>query len=148
MVYLRAIAACLQRIRKADGYLTDAGSLVTLEPLPVLSEDDAPFIAVLWSRQERATDPARVQHARLTTVQVICKVPSAIGSAKALLDDMVTDIETALERQYAGFPRGYEFPKFRAAEPLTPANPADGWTGVLITLSGHIPIRDKQLIDA
>lgn len=138
-VYLGHVAACLQQIQKALGYNTDGGLLVTLEPTPKVAADDA-FIAVVWSRQSRATDPAVVRVARSTTVDIIAKVPASFNDAQETLDAIVADIEHALADQQYRFPVGYQFPQYQSAEPLAAAA-ADGWVGVVVTVAGHIPIR-------
>ena len=137
--YLGHVADCLRRIRKADGYNTDAGALVTLEPAPKLASDAA-FITVVWSRQVRATDQAVVRVSRSTTVDIIAKVPAAFTDAQGALDEIVADIEQALVDQQYRFPVGYQFPQYQSAEPLAAAA-ADGWVGVVVTVAGHIPIR-------
>lgn len=140
-VYLSALADCLRRIRKADGYATDAGEMVTLEPAPKLA-DNAPFITPVWSRQARATDPAVLRTTRATTVDIIAKVPAVYTRAQEALDEIVADIERALEDQRFRFPVGYQFPQYQSAEPIAAAA-ADGWVGVVVTVAGHIPIQPR-----
>lgn len=136
--YLAAIATCLARIKVVDGFNTDAGLFVTLEPQPKVDTDGA-FVAVVWARQERASSGMeRVK--RLTTVSIIAKVPADGDEAQAQLDAIVSDLERALDMKYADFPAGYSFPQYQSAEPLNPPAGA-GWIGVVITAAGHIPIR-------
>ena len=134
------VADCLRRIRKADGYSTDAGLLVTLEPAPKLAEDDAPFVTVVWSRQTRPTDPALARVKRLTNVDIVAKVPAHYDEAQEQLDLIVQDIEDALRAQQYRFPTGYEFPQYQSAVPLI-ADPAAGWVGAVVSVTGHIPIH-------
>ncbi len=136
-VYLDCIAQCMRQIRQAGGYNTNAGLAVTLEPTPKLAESDEAFIAVVWSRQARAAAPA-ARGKRATTVDIIARVPTTLTDARDRLDLIVEDIESALARQEARFPVGYEFPQYEAAEPLMPPAGA-GWVGVQITVTGHIP---------
>lgn len=138
-VYLGHIAECLKQIRKSDGYNTNAGATVTLEPGPKLA-DDAAFVTVVWSRQARATEPAVVRVARATTVDIVAKVPAKFTTAQEMLDAIVSDIELALDKQQYRFPVGYQSPQYQSAEPLAAAA-ADGWVGVVVTVAGHIPIR-------
>lgn len=138
---LDAFAALLGEIRQANGYLTDAGLAVTREPTPTLAETAEEFITVVWVRQARATEPALVRTHRLTTVQVIAKVPAALDDAQARLDAITTDIEVAMDRRQSAFPDKYQYPQYQAAEPLVPQPHTAGWIGVSITYTSHIPIR-------
>lgn len=138
-VLLDAFVACLGRIQVADGYNTDAGSAVTLEPAPMLASDSA-FITPVWARQQRASDPALVRTHRLTTVDVMAKVPAQLANAQEVLDAIVADIERAMDEQQFRFPHRYEFPKYQSAEPLA-ASVTAGWIGAVVTYTSHIPIK-------
>ena len=138
--WLAAIVDCLKRIKKVDGYNTDAGLTVTLEPHPVLGEGTAAEVGVVWTRQERAQQDAARRSHRLTTARIVAYLPASYTARQDALDDIVTDIEVALSAQQARFPAGYEFPKYQSAEPVVSA-PADGWVAAVITVTGHIPIR-------
>lgn len=138
--WLAAIVDCLKRIKKVDGYNTDAGLTVTLEPHPVLGEGTAAEVGVVWTRQERAQQDAARRSHRLTTARIVAYLPASYASRQDALDDIVTDIEVALSAQQFRFPAGYEFPKYQSAEPVVSA-PADGWAAAVITVTGHIPIR-------
>ncbi|MCH6484244.1 hypothetical protein MMG85_11815 [Pseudoxanthomonas sp. LH2527] len=140
---LTRIAECLQRIRVADGYLTDAGLTVTREPAPVIGEAEAAFIAVVWDKQDRAVDPARSNTSRLTTVQVLAKVPATLANAQAKLDALTTDIEEAMADQAFRYPVGFQFPQYQSAQPLAPQQVGQAWIGVAITYTSHIPIRRR-----
>ncbi len=138
--FLAAIKDCLARIRQADGYLTDAGALATLEPAPVLADEKTPFLTIVWERQARATEPALARTHRLTTVRVIAKIPAASEEAQAWIDAVTDDIERAMSAQHFRFPVGHQVPQYQSAEPLT-GPLASGWVGVIFTFTSHIPIR-------
>jgi len=139
-IYLDCVAQCMRQILQAGGYNTNAGLSVTLEPTPKLAESDEPFIAVVWSRQARASEPAVVRTSRATTVDIIARVPATITDARERLDLIVQDIETALSKQEVRFPVGFQYPAYQSAEPLLP--PAGmAWVGVQVTVTGHIPIH-------
>lgn len=138
---LAAMAAQLSNITQANGYLTDVGAAVTREPTPVLADDAAEFVTVVWSQQQRATDPALVRTHRLTRVQVIAKVPAGLDDAQDRLDAITTDIEAALEQRQSAYPVGTQHPQYQAAEPLVPQSHSNRWIGVSITYASHIPIR-------
>ena len=139
-ILLEAVRDCLQRIKTVDGYQTDAGNAVTLEPAPVLAEDDKAFISPIWARQAVPTEPAVLRTHRLTTFQVLAKLPARVTEAQAKLDAMVSDIEQAMADQQFRYPPTYSFPKYQSAEPLA-AEIAAGWVGVVITYTSTIPIR-------
>lgn len=138
-VLLEAVRDCLARIQTAAGYNTNAGSAVTLEPAPQLASDSA-FIAVVWARQQRGTDAAVVRTHRLTTLDVVAKVPAQLADAQEVLDAIVADIEQAMADQQFRYPVGYEFPRYQSAEPLA-ANVTAGWIGTAFTYTSHIPIK-------
>jgi hypothetical protein len=138
---LAGLEDILTRIRQANGYLTDAGANFTREPRPASDDSADEFITAVWSRQERATDPALVRTHRLTTVQVAAKVPAGLTDAQARLDAITTDIEMAMEKQEFRFPSGIQYPKYQAAEPALPQQAGAGWIGVFLTYTSHIPIR-------
>lgn len=138
---LDAFAALLANITQANGYLTDAGAAFSREPTPLLAETSAEFITVVWSKQARATEPALARTHRLTTVQVIAKVPAALDAAQERLDAITTDIEAAMDSRQTAFPAGHQYPQYQAAEPLVPQPHTAGWIGVSITYTSHIPIR-------
>ena len=138
---LSAIEDALKRITRGNGYITDAGQTVTREPAPVAGEAESEFITVVWARQERANDTALTRTHRATTVQVIAKVAARMSNAQARLDDITTDIETAMADQQFRFPVGYQFPQYQSAEPLMPQQSTTGWIGVSIAYASHIPIR-------
>jgi hypothetical protein len=140
-ILLTSVEDALKRIKIADGYLTNAGMAVTREPAPVVADDAAEFIAVVWNRQDRATDPALMRTHRLTTFSVLAKLPATLTQAQSRLDDLATDIETAMADQQFRYQVGFEFPKYQSAEPLVPKQITDGWIGISITYTSHIPIR-------
>lgn len=135
-----AMAECLQRIRAADGYRTDLGLSVELEPAPALSEDQKPFLTVVWSRQVRAEDRALVKTHRLTTFDVVAKVPATLIDAQDVLDAIVSDIESAMENQQFRYPIGYSFPQYQSAEPLM-GHFGSGWIGATVSYLSNIPIK-------
>lgn len=136
---LEAVAQCLRRIRKADGYNTDIGLQVTTEPGPRV-DSDAAFVAVGWTGQRRSDTAGKSRTHRLTDIGIVAKVPAEQARAQAALDDIVSDIERAMEDQQFRYPVGYDTPQYQSAEPLGAAFGA-GWTGVTLTYTSHIPIR-------
>jgi len=138
---LAATEAALRRILMANGYNTDAGLHVTREPAPALAEDDAEFITVLWDQQERASEPSLQRTHRLTTISVVGKISARITEAQARLDALISDIEQAMADQQFRYPAGIQHPVYQVAKPLLPKQLNEGWVGVSITYTSHIPIR-------
>ncbi|ALR03560.1 hypothetical protein XFPR_01780 [Xylella fastidiosa] len=138
---LSSVEAVLTQITTAAGYLTDVGRTFTREPAPVLGETTDACITVIWTRQERATIAALTHTHRLTTFQVIAKVPVSFSDAQARLDAITTDIETAMNAKQAQFPVGFHCPQYQSAEPLIPPQHTVGWIGVCFTYTSHIPIH-------
>lgn len=137
---LLAMGKTLQLISNQNGYLTDAGAGWTLEPKPGDQDTQAVLTAVI-EKQQRAESASKVNTHRLTTVSVIAKVPSDTEAYQQALDDLVTDIEAAMDsREVArNFPDGIQVPAYVGMEPLMPEKASAGWVGVLLTYQSHIP---------
>jgi len=136
----QAIAERLRKIRTTDGFHTDAGLDVVLEPLPALAEDGRTFLVVLWSQQTRASDPAVIRTHQLTAFEVIARVPAAQGEAQQQLDAITADIERAMAAPGPPWPSGYTAPQYHEAKPM-PTEFGSGYTGVGVTFHSHIPIH-------
>lgn len=135
---LAAFETCLKRIKKADGYNTDAGNFVTLER----GQEPASrglLLAVVIARQDRANDPALPRTHRATTVGVVAKVAADLRNSDEVLDLIVEDIERAMRDTQRDFPAGIQYPQYAAMEPL-PVEAGTGFTGAVVTYTSHIPI--------
>lgn len=137
---LESMGMTLQGITKADGFLTDAGTGWTLEPSPGDQETGAVLTAVI-EKQLRATDPAKVNTHRLTMISVMAKVPADTEQYQRVLDDLISDIESALDNGATArnYPAGIQVPAYVGMEPLLPEKAGAGWVGVLMTYQSHIP---------
>lgn len=137
---LLAMGKTLQLISTKNGYLTDAGVGWTLEPKPGDHDTQAVLTAVI-EKQQRAETPSKTNTHRLTTVSVIAKVPADTEGYQQVLDDLVTDVEGALDSRDVArnFPDGIQVPVYVGMEPLMPEKASAGWVGVLITYQSHIP---------
>lgn len=139
-ILLASFAECLQRIRQADGYHTDAGEWVTTEA-GMVPDSQGIVVALVVGKQERATDRAVIRTHRLTTVGVILKLHADIDDAIEQQDRILSDLDRALDpSQKFRFPRGYQFPEFQSMEPAPPPQGL-GWTGVVVAYTSHIPIH-------
>ncbi|CAH0139267.1 hypothetical protein [Stenotrophomonas lactitubi] len=137
---LLAMGKTLQLISLTNGYLTNAGAGWTLEPKPGDQDTQAVLTAVI-EKQQRPESPSKAGTHRLTTVSVIAKVPADTEGYQQALDDLVTDIETAMDNREVArnFPDGIQVPVYVGMEPLMPEKASAGWVGVLITYQSHIP---------
>ena len=133
-----AVGSCLQRISVANGYQTDAGASLTLEPGQV-DEDANAVLTVLVAKQQRASESALTRTHRLTTLVVVVKAPAPLDTAQALLDALVADIEQAMAVQQFRYPPGIQFPQYVSMEPVKP-EAGMSWVGALLTYQTHIPI--------
>lgn len=137
---LETVRDVLAQITTANGYRTDAGLAVTLEPGQVDATETA-VLAPVIGKQARPTDPAMRNSGRLTTLVIIAKVPARLDEAQARLDDLIADIEQAMDRpSIPSYPPGIQWPRYEAMEPVKP-EPGMGWTGALLTYQTHLPIR-------
>lgn len=132
-----AVEACLSRIRTIDGYATDAGAHVTLEPGQVPNEQAA-VIAVVIDRQTRPSTAAVVRTHRATTVAIVVKVPAAMDDAQARLDAIVGDVEKAMDDQRFRYPIGITTPQYQEMQPIA-AEPGMGWIGAVFRYESNIP---------
>ncbi|WP_313493752.1 hypothetical protein [Stenotrophomonas sp.] len=137
---LEAMGVTLQGITLQAGFLTDAGAGWTLEPGPGDQDTEAVLTAVI-EKQQRATDPAKVNSHRLTTVSVMAKVPADTEKYQEVLDDLISDIEAALDNNATArnYPPSHQVPVYVGMEPLLPEKAGAGWVGVLMTYQSHIP---------
>jgi len=133
-----AVGSCLQRISVANGYQTDAGASLTLEPGQV-DEDANAVLTVLVAKQQRASESALTRTHRLTTLVVVVKAPAPLDTAQARLDALVADIEQAMADQQFRYPPGIQFPQYVSMEPVKP-EAGMSWVGALLTYQTHIPI--------
>lgn len=138
-ILIKAFETCLKRIKVADGFFTDAGNHVVLEPRQAPETDGVLLVPMIESRA-RATDPAVLRTHRLATVTVIAKLGDVRADAQQRLQELLDDIEQAFENRQADFPKGYQFPTFVDAQPIAPAEGMT-WTGAVVRFTSHIPKR-------
>ena len=137
---LEAMGITLKGITTGSGFLTNAGTGWTLEPSPGDQHTEAVLTAVI-EKQQRATDAAKVNTHRLTTISVMAKVPADTEKYQEVLDDLICDIESALDNNVTArnYPPSHQVPVYVGMEPLLPEKAGAGWVGVLMTYQSHIP---------
>jgi hypothetical protein len=135
---LEDFKACLEAIRIADGFHTDAGDFVTLEPGQI-PEAQGALIAIALDGLATAVPPAPPRTHRQVTVLVVGKVSTAADNAQLRLHQLIADIERALTGQQRQFGAGRAFPTFVSATPLPPDKGID-WIGVEVRYTTHVQI--------
>jgi len=136
---LDAFAANLGEALAGTDYRTNIGVVVTLEPGQLDPEQVEEGLAIYIERQARSPEPATARTHRLTTVGVLVK-RIAHGVGEARLDDVIDDIERALDARPKTWPAGFTAPQYQSMEPLR-APPGADWIGALIRYTSTIPIR-------
>lgn len=136
-VLIATVASCLQDIRTAEGFNTNAGEWVTTEP-EQLDESAAGVVAVVWERQRTPTDQAVRRTHRLTDLAVIVKLPHQQDRAQQTLDAVLEDIERAMQGQQQRFPKGISYPSYVETQPIPPKQ-GMGWIGAVIRYESHVP---------
>jgi hypothetical protein len=141
LTLLKAMQVCLQSVQVANGYHTDAGRFVTLEPRQI-PESQSALIALAMDSRDRATDNAVSRTHRQVTVMVVAKVAADRSNAQESLHALIDDIEQAFELRHAEFPKGYQYPVFMDAKPVTPAEGME-WVGAQVRFTAVVPKRQS-----
>lgn len=129
---------CLEQIQVANGFHTDAGAHVSLEPSQI-PEDQGALIAVVLEGLLKAAEPAVARTHRLATVVLVAKVSTAANNAQLRLHQLVHDIETAMKGQQKAFGAGRASPTFVSALALAP-DPGVKWIGAEVRYTTHVLI--------
>lgn len=136
---LKAVETCLQAITKANGYDTDAGQHVTLEPgqLP----DTVPLaVAVAIQRIGVPTDAAVSRTHNLVELAVIIKVPATATTAQVVLHRAISDVRRAMANRQTQFLPGLQHPVFDGAEVIPPAD-GMSFVGAAVRFRSHVPVQ-------
>lgn len=128
---LRAVATTLTRIRIADGYYSDAGADVRLEPHQG-RDTEAAFLVVTVGAFRRPADAGQARTGRDMEIRIAARVPAAMNEAELRLHEILEDIDRAMADQQAAYPERCSFPQYVDSQALAPA---DGlaWVGVDVT---------------
>lgn len=136
-----AVRACLARIRRADGYWTDAGVYASIEPesRKDTNDDDRPdyTLDVVLEGTQRPSDPAISQRGRTCTIAVIARVPVGLSDAELRLHELLEDIEQAMADQQNRFPAGTDFPRFAGSEAIAPVQGV-AWAGAVVRYTSNV----------
>lgn len=137
---LAACQTCLQRISVANGFYTEAGATVTLEPGQVSPDADLTLAVVLDALSVSESDAGKYNQAFYQAgVLVFAKVGVQQTDAQIRLHELIADVRKAFMYQQATFPSGIQFPRFISA---TPIPPAEGilWVGWEIRFTAQVPV--------
>lgn len=133
---LGAVAECMQRIRVADGFNTDAGAFVTREPHQIQQNEADELIAVVMDGLGQP-DPALARLGTQVGVVVIAKVKTSLDMAQLRLHQLVDDILRAMDSQQGNFPGGTHYPRFVEARLIPPAEGME-WIGAEVRFSAQV----------
>ncbi len=135
---LEDFRACLEDIQIANGFFTDAGLFVTLEPSQI-TESQGALIALALDGLSPSVPPAPPRTHRQATVLVVGKVGTGADNVQLSLHRLIADIERALSGQQRRFGAGRAFPTFVSANPIPPDKGID-WIGVEVRYTTHLLI--------
>lgn len=133
-----ATEACLARISTANGFFTNAGALVSIEPGQIPA-DSAMALAVVLDSLTQNTDPnGRVQQGSFTAeLLVVIKVSIKQTEAQQRMHEAIDDVLRAFVGQQSLFPAGIVLPRFLESRPIPPA---DGllWVGAELRFTAQL----------
>lgn len=136
---LEAMQLCLQEVTVVNGYHTDAGNYVTLEPGQIPDTETA-LIGLVLDAVTRPEDPAARSLANLATIVVIGKVKATQTNAQLMLHKLIEDIQKAVAEKYSKFKVGTTQPRFVEARIISPAEGMN-WVGAEVRYSTHVRLR-------
>lgn len=133
---LGAVEECMQRIRVADGFYTDAGANVTREPHQIQESGADELIAVVMDTLGSG-DPALRAIGNGVGVLVVAKVKTSLSTAQLRLHQLIEDIQRAVDGQQSRFPPGTHYPRFVEARLIPPAEGME-WIGAEVRFSAQV----------
>lgn len=136
---LESLKSCLQEISIANGFHTDAGCYVTLEPGQIPDDQEA-LIGVVLDTVLRPDDPAFRGLGNLVTAVVIAKVPANKSESQQKLNCLIEDIQKALSDKQKQFRAGTHQPRFVEARIIPPAD-GMSWIGAEVRYSANVRLR-------
>lgn len=138
---LEAVRACVRQIRRTDGYHTNAGAAVTLEPGQAQDTSDADrpdyLVDVIWLGSAPADDRALKDRAETMVVGVAVKMPADSNKEALRVHEIVADVRRAMSDQQARFPLGTDFPKYAGTELITPTQGL-AWVGAVVRYTANV----------
>ena len=135
-----ACQTCFQSISVANGYYTNAGSAVSLEPGQIAQDADMAIAVVLDSLPLATSDAGRVNQAFYDAgILVFAKVSVQQADAQIRLHELIADVRKALLGKQSLFPAGIQYPRFVEARPIPPA---EGmlWVGWEIRFTAQVSV--------
>ena len=142
--YLQLIKSVLEEIRTSNGYLTDLGVNVTVEPTQQLG-DGGQRIALLQTQYGPPSTPGLRHHARTIAFHAIAQVPRGDADAQLRLHRAQSDIDLCLSNTdllRTKFQLGADRP-FPILDDSAIASQVEGmdWVGVALRYTAQLRIR-------
>lgn len=114
-----ACQACLVGISTANGYYTNAGATVSLEPGQIPA-DAGLAVAVVMDNLRAVTDGVATNTLQSVEILVFAKVSTLQTDAQLRLHELIDDVKTAFINQQTLFAVGTTFPRLLTARPIPP----------------------------
>lgn len=135
---LNGIKTALARISTANGFHTDAGAAVTLEPAQVPATAGVVLAVALDAITQSDQAAFRAgQTGFAVTVVIVAKVDTALDDAQIRLHEIIEDVQAALGDARKDFGAQIRFPVFTEARPIVPEAGLN-WIGAEIRYQSHI----------
>lgn len=135
---LNGVKTALARISVANGFYTDAGAAVTLEPGQVPA--DAGIVLAVALDTITQSDQAAFRAGQTgfaAGVVIVAKVDTALTDAQIRLHELIEDVQTAMADARKDFGAQIRFPVFTEARPIVPESGLL-WIGAEIRYQSHI----------
>lgn len=140
---LLAMQVALQRISRANGYYTDAGLHVTLEPRQLLADDEAVALALAMGAAQRSDDQSAVRGSKVVNIVVFAKVAADADGSQLLLHQLLDDIDRAFEDHAVKMPEQTSYPQFSQFIPI-PAADGLNWVGAEVHFTSSYLRRPRR----
>jgi hypothetical protein len=144
--YLQLVADVLADIRISNGYLTDLGTNVSLEPKAQLADEEQ-RLAVVQAAYAPSQQAGFGRSHRAFGLQVVAQVHRGASDAQQRLHDAQADIDACLTNTELlrttfqfGAASGKPFPQFESSTIATDVQGVD-WVGVALLYTATLRVR-------
>jgi hypothetical protein len=129
------VETCLQRIRRADGFFTDAGAYVTREPKPITTRGQI-VVGIIWDGKRRAENDAMRRGGFLNGFTIAVRMEAGRDDAQLTLHSIIDDVEKAIDGQRATFNSNTTYPQFESMQVIPQAD-GQPWIGADLLYTNH-----------
>lgn len=137
---LESVKTRLASITLGNGYRTNAGLTVTLEPEQIPEGADDSVLAVVLDSLQKPEDPALRRIGRSAVIAIYAKLACEMDDRQRRLHDILADIDQAMANGHKDFAVGTAFPQFLDAQAI-PAAEGMKWTGAVVRYSTAVRLR-------